>query len=191
MPLPADRAHDAPHQQPDLPQEHQRDSLSRRLTTLPDGHPSSPNDEDGALRKPTVDLRDLELPLDDRPSPADRTDSPERRELEASDAWREQQPELQSIWDHHLERWPDKEKPSADRSADEPGSWRSDSGHYLNSVENANAENALSRVRRAEQVATSTMTEIESSTPDAFLLGLDRRLKGDDRCKEKIAREVR
>jgi hypothetical protein len=35
------------------------------------------------------------------------------------------------------------------------------------------------------------MADIESSVPDAFLLGLDRRLKGDDRCKEKIAREVR
>ena len=72
MPLPADRAHDAPHQQPDLPQEHQQDSLSGRLTTLPDGHPSSPNDEDGAPREQTVNLRDLELPIDDRPSPADR-----------------------------------------------------------------------------------------------------------------------
>src|SRR5262245_65609097 len=61
MPLPTDRAHDAPHQQLDLPQEHQQDSLSRRLTTLPDGHPSSTNDEDGAPRKPTVDLRELEL----------------------------------------------------------------------------------------------------------------------------------
>ena len=131
MPLPADRAHDAPHQQPDLPQEHQQDSLSRRLATLPEGHPSSPHDEDGTPRKPTVNLRDLELPLDDRASPAERTDSAERQELEVSDTWREQLPELQSLWDHHLERWPDKEKPSADRSADEPGSWRGDSGLFL------------------------------------------------------------
>jgi hypothetical protein len=108
MPLPADRAHDAPHQQPDLPQEHQQDSLSRRLTALPDGHPSSPHDEDGNPRKPAVNLRDLELPLDDRASPADRTDTAERQELEVSDTWREQLPELQSLWDHHLERWPDK-----------------------------------------------------------------------------------
>src|SRR5690348_15707776 len=191
MPSPADRAHDAPNQQPDLPQEHQQDSLSRRLTTLPDGHPSSPHDEDGAPRKPTVNLRDLELPPDDRASLPDRTDTAERQELEVSDTWREQLPELKSLWDHHLERWPDKEKPSVDRSADEPGSWRGDSDHYLNRVENANSENALRRLRQAEQTATSTMRDVESNTPDAFLLGLDRRLKGDDRCKEKVAREVR
>lgn len=191
MPLPADRAHDAPHQQPDLPQEPQQDSLSRRLTTLPDGHPSSVNDEDGNPRKPTVNLRDLELPVDDRAAPADRKDSAERQELAVSDTWREQLPALQSLWDHHRERWPDKEKPKADRSSDEPGSWRSDSGHYLNPVENANSDNALSRVRQAEQAVTSTMRDIESSTPDASLLGLDQRLKGDDRCKEKVAREVR
>src|SRR6185437_3085387 len=101
MPLPTDRAHDAPHQQPDLPQEEQQDSLSRRLTTLPDGHPSSPNDEGGTPRKPTVDLRDLELPVDDRATPADHTDPAECQELEVSDTWREQLPELQSLWDRH------------------------------------------------------------------------------------------
>ena len=182
MPSPADRAHDAPNQQPDLLQEHQQDSLSRRLTTLPDGHPSSPHDEDGGPRKPTVNLRDLELPIDDHA---------EHQELEVSDKWRERLPELQSLWDHHLERWPDKEKPTADRSTDEPGSWRSDSGHYLNPVENANSESALRRIHQAEKAVTGTMREIEASTPGAFLMGLDRRLKGDDRCKEKVEREVR
>jgi hypothetical protein len=190
MPLPADRAHDAPHQQPDLPQEHQQDSLSRRLTTLPDGHPSSPHDEDGNPRKPTVNLRDLELPLDDRASPADRTDSAERQELEVSDTWREQLPELQSLWDHHLERWPDKEKPSVDRSADEPGSWRSDSGLYLSAKDNEKASEAFNHIRTVEQELTMVVEVVEHGTPDARLAGLEHRLKGEDRYKEKVANDL-
>jgi hypothetical protein len=191
MPLPADRAHDAPHQQPDLPQEHQQDSLSRRLTTLPDGHPSSPNDEEGTPRKPTVNLRDLELPLDDRASPADRADSAERQEPEVSETWREQLPELQSLWDRHLERWPDKEKPSADRSADEPGSWRGDSGLYLNAEENLTAEHTLERVRKAEPDLTKAIKTIATETPGATLAGLEHCLKDTERCKEKISAEAR
>jgi hypothetical protein len=190
MPLPADRAHDAPHQQPDLPQELQQDSLSRRLTTLPDGHPSCPNDEDGTPRKPTVNLRDLELPLDDRPSPADRTDSAERQELEVSDTWREQLPELQSLWDRHLERWPDKEKPSADRSADEPGSWRSDSSLYLSATDNEKAGDVFSHIRTVEQELTKVLKIVEHETPDAMLAGLGNRLKGEDRYKEKVANDL-
>jgi hypothetical protein len=193
MPLPADRAHDVPHQQSDLPQEPQQDSLSRRLTTLPDGHPSSPNDDDGAPRKPTVDLRDLELPVDDRVSssrPADRTDSVERQELEVSDAWREQLPALQSLWDQHKERWPDREKPTADRSADEPGSWRSDSGLYLSAKDNEKAGDVFGRIRTAEQELTEVMEVVENETSGARLAGLENRLKGEDRCKEKIASDL-
>ncbi|HEV8222871.1 MAG TPA: hypothetical protein VGQ05_21605, partial [Streptosporangiaceae bacterium] len=190
MPLPADRAHDAPHQQPDLPQEHQQDSLSRRLTTLPDGHPSSPHDEDGNPRKPTVNLRDLELPLDDRASPADRTDSAERQELEVSDTWREQLPELRSLWDHHLERWPEKPIPTVDRSADEPGSWRGDSGLFLSAADNKTADRVLDRARQAEQKLTDSMTAIEAEIPGANLVGLNHRLKHEDRFKDKTAENL-
>ena len=219
MPLPADRAHDAPHQQPDLPQEHQQDSLSRRLATLPDGHPSSPHDEDGSPRKPTVNLRDLELPLDDRASPAERTDSAERQELEVSDTWREKLPELQSLWDHHLERWPaegktiadraddepcswrgdsglylerwpERPNPTVDRSADEPGSWRGDSGLFLSAADNKTADRILDRARQAEQKLTDSMTALEAEIPGANLVGLNYRLKHEDRFKDKVAENL-
>src|SRR5262252_5302593 len=101
MPLPADRAHDAPHQQPDLPQEHQQDYLSRRLTTLPDGHPSSLNDEDGTPRKPTVGLRELELVevSDDHErkqlqSPPDRAGGDGLSEGRDASSWQERLPEM-------------------------------------------------------------------------------------------------
>jgi hypothetical protein len=193
MPLPADRAHDVPqHQQHDLPQEHQQDSVSRRLTALPDGHPSSLKDEDGNPRKPTIDLRDLELPIDDRGSRAtDRTDSTERKEQAVSDTWREQLPALQSLWDHHLERWPEKpDQGAVDRSADEPGSWRGDSGLFLTAADNMTADRILDRAHQVEEKLTDSMTTIEAEIPDASLVGLDHRLKYDDRFKEKLAQDL-
>jgi len=45
-----------------------RDSLGRRLGSLPDGHPSSAFEEDGSRREPTVSLRDLELDVDESPA---------------------------------------------------------------------------------------------------------------------------
>jgi hypothetical protein len=46
----------------------ERDSLSRRLGSLPDGHPSSAFGEDGSRRQPTVSLRDLELDVAEAPA---------------------------------------------------------------------------------------------------------------------------
>jgi hypothetical protein len=193
MPLPADRAHDVPqHQQHDLPQEHQQDSVSRRITALPDGHPSSLKDEDGNPRKPTINLRDLELPIDDRGSRAtDRTDSTEREEQAVSDTWREQLPALQSLWDHHLERWPEKpDQGAVDRSADEPGSWRGDSGLFLTAADNMTADRILDRAHQVEEKLTDSMTTIEAEIPDASLVGLDHRLKNEDRFKDKVAENL-
>jgi hypothetical protein len=42
-----------------------RGGLSRRLDSLPDGHPSSPYEADGTRREPPVRLRDLDTPSDD------------------------------------------------------------------------------------------------------------------------------
>lgn len=44
-----------------------RDSLSGRLDSLPEGHPSSAFGEDGSRRQPTVSLRDLEIGPDEAP----------------------------------------------------------------------------------------------------------------------------
>ena len=197
MPLPADRAHDAPHQQPDLPQEHQQDSLSRRLTTLPDGHPSSPNDEDGAPRKPTVDLRELEL-VDESSdheqrqlqSPPDRTDGDGLSEGRDASSWQERLPEMRALWERHLERWPEKPTPSVDRSADEPGSWRGDSGLFLSAADNKTADRILDRARQTEQKLTDSMTAIETEIPGASLVGLMHRLKHEDRFKDKVAENL-
>jgi len=197
MPLPADRAHDAPHQQPDLPQEQQQDSLSRRLTTLPDGHPSSPNDEGGVPRKPTVDLRDLELvdESDDHgreqlQPPPDRPDDDGLSKDRDASSWQERLAEMRALWERHLERWPEKPAPSVDRSADEPGSWRGDNGLFLSAADNKTADHVLDRARQAEQKLTDSMTAIEAEIPGANLVGLDHCLKHEDRFKDKVAENL-
>jgi predicted kinase len=51
----------------------ERAALNRKLASLPDGHPSSPNEADGSPRQPMATLRDLEPDVgDDRTEPTDR-----------------------------------------------------------------------------------------------------------------------
>lgn len=188
-----------------------------RVWRLPPGHPSSPYDGTGDLRPPVPDPRERELPLpaekervplapaadkplrpaDDRslpneevtgPGSADRQDAPERDSIRS---WREAVPGFQELWRKHEEKWPDSRRPPADRSQDEPGSWRGDSGHYLNAEENLVAEHAKQHINDAERKATPALREIMSEVPGATLVGLEFRLKGEDRFKEKIAEELR
>src|SRR5579862_8625583 len=46
----------------------ERGDLSRRLASLPDGHPSSAYAADGSRRQPAVSLRDLETDVDEAPT---------------------------------------------------------------------------------------------------------------------------
>jgi hypothetical protein len=86
-----------------------------------------------------------------------------------------------------MERWPAEQQSPVDRSTDEPGSWRGDTGHYLNFEENLVTGHALDRVRKAETEVTRTMETVETGVPGARLVGLEYCLKGEDRFKEKVA----
>ncbi|MGO9082330.1 MAG: hypothetical protein ACLQDY_25435 [Streptosporangiaceae bacterium] len=100
---------------------------------------------------------------------------------------------MRAQWDRHLQRWPQPEPArasQADRAADEPGSWRGDAGQYLNAEENLVAGHALDRVRAAEPAVTAAMRAVEATVPGASLAGLEHRLKGEDRFKEKVAAEL-
>jgi hypothetical protein len=154
--------------------------LPGRLDNLPDGHPSSPRDEDGSWRAPAVSLKDLELPIEEAPS---ETPSPDA----TSDAWRDGMPALQAAWERHLEHWPETERPPVDRSTDEPGSWRGDGGQYLDTEENIVTEHALDRIGKAAPEVTVALKTVEAAVPGARLVGLDRCIKGEDRFKEKVA----
>jgi len=186
--------------------------LRQRQRGLPDGHPSSPNHEDGSPRPPTVDLSKLESAAEtDRHEPRQANqeavrasqpershDRPEHEESQqehaddrASEGWRAALPRLQGLWERHTDRWPTEQQSPADRSTDEPGSWRGDAGHYLNYEENLVTEHALERISKAEPDVSRMMKTAETIAPGIRLVGLQYCLKGEDRFKEKISEECR
>ena len=127
-------------------------------------------------------LRDLELPPEE-PGPRATPDGETR-------TWAEALPRLRARWEEHLRRWPPGEAEPADRAADEPGSWRGDAGQYLNAEENLVAGHALDRVREAEPAVTRALRAVEAAVPGSRLAGLEHRLKGEARFKEKVAAEL-
>jgi len=188
------------------------EQLLERLWRLPPGHPSSPYDGDGKLRPPVPDPRQFERPLPgeegyDGPEPASlepaRAAAGQPRELPdgqskpdaapdaAPDAWRRALPGLQDMWQEHERKWPESERLPADRSGDEPGSWRGDSGHYLNAEENLVSGHAMERVSEVEKKTTPVLLYIKAEVPGTELAGLEHRLKGEERFKEKVAAELR
>lgn len=96
----------------------------------------------------------------------------------------------QKMWADHERRWPAK-RSAADHSADPPGSYRSDSGFYLNPERHSEAVQAISGVREAEPVISAVVQAIEHENKyGGWLEGFERRLKGEDRLKEKVAEQV-
>lgn len=195
------------------------EQLRERLWRLPPGHPSSPYDSNGALRPPVPDYRQLERPLpgevqynapkpnpgespgwpaDSRQGSADKQDAPYAPDDGAPesggrgiDSWGMTVTRLKEAWQTHEEEWPAAQRPSADRSHDEPGSWRGDSGRYLNAEENLVSDHALQRIGDVEKKTTPALLEIKTQVPGADLVGLQHKLKGEDRFKEKVSEESR
>jgi hypothetical protein len=102
-------------------------------------------------------------------------------------------PRFLRMWADHLDRWPQDRRTggAVDRSADPPGSYRSDSGCYLSPDVNAEASEGIGRVREAEASISADMRDVETeNTAGAWLEGFTHRLKGDDRLKEKIAERL-
>jgi hypothetical protein len=175
---------------PKTPAAGQDDALRHRGYLLPDGHPSSPTNEDGSPRSAPAELKQVES--------AEETDTPGPGRADAaaydgaSAEWRAQLPRLQGLWAGHKERWPAEQRAPVDRSADEEGSWRGGApGQYLNAEENIETEHALDRVSGTEHELTETLQGIEGELPGTRLVGLEHRLKGMERFKEKVATELR
>jgi len=86
------------------------------------------------------------------------------------------------------ERWPADQQPAADRSADPPGSYRSDAGFYLRPERHAEVVAAIGRVREDEPAISADVQQVEQeNTQGGYLAGFKFRLKEDDRLKEKVA----
>lgn len=106
-------------------------------------------------------------------------------------AWDEAAEHFKKEWAEHQERWPDAARERVDRSEDPEGSWRGDSGRFLDKAANAEVEERYQRITETERdIVSPAMREIEASDPDRRLVGFDHRLKGLDRLKDKVAEDI-
>ena len=164
-----------------LPADEER--RTRALEALPPGHPSSPYLADGSRRPPRPSLRDLEPPGEK--SAHDRPTQPEARHHYWAQVTR-----FLRMWTDHLSKWPKDKQPAAsvNRSQDPPGSWRSNSNMLLKAEVHARTRDAIGNVQQAERSATGHVRDVErENVHGGWLEGLDFRLKGEDRLKEKVA----
>jgi hypothetical protein len=135
--------------------------LRQRLEHLPPGHPSSL-----------------------------RSDDLDRGEADAikRDYWSEM-PGFVRASEDHIRRWPTGHSaPERGRSVDLDGSWRGDGDRYLSPGQHKQAEEVILRVRRREEAITERIEETgRDNLAGAWTEGLEFRLKGEERLKEKIA----
>lgn len=189
MPGPPDRPAEGPSSPapPDRPaaagdRARSRDDLHERLRQLPAGHPSS-------LERTAGEPSDLLLSADDpQRIPGDHIDATREQDAARRDYWNEV-PGLLRAWAAHESTWPAERGTSAvDRSKDPPGAWRGDGNQCLGPEQHAQAKDVIADVRRVEKPITEHMREVERlNTCGGWLEGLEYRLKGEDRIKEKIA----
>ena len=99
-------------------------------------------------------------------------------------------PRFKRMWSDHEAAWPKETQPAAkvDRSSDPPGSWRSDSNLFLSPDLHAETREAIGSVQQTERSATEHVHDVQQENIyGGRLEGLDFRLKGEDRLKEKAA----
>ncbi len=79
-----------------------------------------------------------------------------------------------------------------DRSRDPEGSWRGSGNQYLNPDQHKRVQDVITAVRAAEKPLSEHMRQVERDNAyGSRLVGWERRLKGDDRLKEKVANELK
>jgi hypothetical protein len=114
------------------------------------------------------------------------------REYQGTREWDEAVPVLREAWENHEKRWTYPERTGPTVHPEVPGAWRGDGGRYLAPDANAEVAHGCARIREVgETVITPAMRRIEAEDPDRHLTGLEYRLKGEDRLKEKVAGELR
>jgi hypothetical protein len=97
-------------------------------------------------------------------------------------------PRFGDMWAKHEKSWPERANAAADRSADPAGSYRSDGGFYLKPERHAQTIEAIREVRRVEPTISADIRTTErENTYGCWLEGFEKRLKGGDRLKEKVA----
>jgi hypothetical protein len=108
----------------------------------------------------------------------------------ARDAWAQALPSLHAAWERHLERYPERTRPTPRTQPD--GSWVADAVRKLSPEQNAEVDRGVARIREVgKNVIVPGMRAVEAEDASRCLAGFDRRFKGDDRLKEKVADRIR
>jgi hypothetical protein len=101
-------------------------------------------------------------------------------------------PRFGQMWAEHERRWPERQ-PAAEPegSADPVGTYRSRGGFKLDPERHAETIGAIGRMRETEPPISADMQAVEKENIyGGWLAGFDRRIKGDDRLKEKVAEQA-
>jgi hypothetical protein len=113
----------------------------------------------------------------------------ELRAAVAAENWSSTITEFRSSWASYTRDHPPRESESARESPD--GSWIGSGDRHLDRQSNADVDRGCDRIRETEEtIITPAMRRIESEDPTRHLVGLDHRLKGSDRIKEKVAKAI-
>ena len=188
LPLPDEQAADADLDSPDAEEPSQRSLDTNDLTEEPSASLEPPgrdtagqelrDGEPSADEVPGRDSQQREAPASEQPSPEAAT--PDSR------SWLESLPHLREQWERHKERWPQEQRPPVDRSTDEPGSWRGDSGRSLNPRDNAHVDAACGRIAKAETGITERVEDTERASVGS-LAGKEFCRKEPGSLKDKVA----
>jgi hypothetical protein len=109
----------------------------------------------------------------------------------AQDGWAEAVPQLLASWRILKEKYGYEERPEPAPQAD-GGSSRGKGGRRLDAASNAEIDLGYARIREVgENVIAPAILRVAAEDPTRALAGFDRRIKGADRLKEKIADRMR
>src|ERR1700733_3683112 len=109
------------------------------------------------------------------------------RDPTAQDVWAEAVPQLRGSWEMLKEKYGYEERPEPAPQAD-GGSWRGKGGRTLDAASNAEIDLGYARIREVGQnVIGPAILRVAAEDPTRTLAGFDRRIKGEDRLKEKVA----
>jgi hypothetical protein len=105
----------------------------------------------------------------------------------ARGGWAEAAPELLASWRMLKAKYGYEEQPEPTPQAD-GGSWRGEGGRTLDAARNAEVDRGYARIREVgENVIVPAILRVAAEDPTRALAGFDRRIKGADRLKEKVA----
>ena len=157
-------------------------------------------DPDRPVNRPPAETRYRQECYDDLRAATEQPTQPPARSKPAGEqtenapsatSWEENAEQYRWMWTEYQRRWPPEERPPVDRSKDPPGTWRGEGGRVLEPADNARIEAACDRIAdREEKKISPTLRAIESQDPDRYLIGLKDCLKGRDRIKEKVAKNM-